>query len=98
MPWIQTYDPLGNPWLSTAAAALLIVLLLVTLGVLEWRAHLAALTGLVAALVISIGVYGMPTSNALATAPKGLGRTVALTTSTSTRSGLWGSGIDSGNV
>lgn len=71
MPWIQTYDPLGNPWLSTAAAALPIVLLLVTLGVLEWRAHLAALTGLGAALVISIGVYGMPVSNALATAAYG---------------------------
>ena len=46
-PWIQVYDPLGSPWLSTAAAALPIVLLLVALGVLEWRAHLAALAGLV---------------------------------------------------
>ena len=32
MPWIQVYDPLGSPWLSTAAAALPIVLLLVALG------------------------------------------------------------------
>ena len=31
-PWIQVYDPLGSPWLSTAAAALPIVLLLVALA------------------------------------------------------------------
>jgi lactate permease len=35
LPWIQVYDPLGSPWLSTAAAALPIVLLLAALGVLE---------------------------------------------------------------
>src|SRR6185436_6735358 len=68
MPWIQVYDPLGNPWLSTAAAALPIVLLLVTLGVLEWRAHLAALAGVAAALATSVFLYGMPVSAAGATA------------------------------
>ena len=68
MPWIQVYDPLGNPWLSTAAAALPIVLLLMTLGVLEWKAHWAALTGLVSALAVSMVVYGMPASTASATA------------------------------
>jgi lactate permease len=67
-PWIQVYDPLGSPWLSTAAAALPIVLLLVALAVLEWRAHIAALAGLVAALAVSIGVYGMPVPTAGATA------------------------------
>jgi lactate permease len=68
MPWIQVYDPLGNPWLSTVAAALPIVLLLVTLGVLEWKAHWAALTGLVSALAVSVIVFGMPVSSATATA------------------------------
>src|SRR5436190_20252309 len=68
MPWIQVYDPLGRAWLSTAAAALPIVLLLVALGVLEWRAHLAALLGLVAALAVSILIYGMPVGAASATA------------------------------
>src|SRR5438552_3850222 len=67
-PWIQVYDPLGNPWLSTAAAALPIVLLLVTLGVLEWRAHLAASAGVAAALATSIFVFGMPVGAAAATA------------------------------
>src|SRR6266849_36078 len=68
MPWIQVYDPLGGAWLSTAAAALPIVLLLVALGVLEWRAHLAALLGLVSALAISVLVFGMPLGTASATA------------------------------
>ncbi len=68
MPWIQTYDPLGAPWLSTAAAALPIVLLLAALGLLEWRAHRAALLGLAAALCVSVFVYGMPARTAAATA------------------------------
>ncbi len=67
-PWIQVYDPLGSPWLSTAAAALPIVLLLVALAVLEWRAHVAAFSGLVSALAIATIIYGMPVSAAAATA------------------------------
>src|SRR5436190_24219246 len=71
MPWIQVYDPLGGAWLSTAAAALPIVLLLVALGVLEWRAHLAALLGLAWALAVSVYIYGMPVQAASATALDG---------------------------
>jgi len=71
VPWIQVYDPLGAPWLSTAAAALPIVLLLVALGVFEWRAQNAALLGLVSALAIAIGVFGMPVRTAAATAVYG---------------------------
>ena len=66
--WIQIYDPLGNAWLSTVAAAFPIVLLLVTLGLLEWRAHIAALAALVSALGVSTIVYGMPLVTASATA------------------------------
>jgi lactate permease len=69
--WIQVYDPLRAASLSTVAAALPIVLLLVALGILEWRAHLAALAGLTAALVVSVGIFGMPLSLALATAGYG---------------------------
>jgi len=71
LPWIQTYDPLGSPWLSTLAAALPIVLLLAALGVLEWRAHRAALLGLIAALAVSTVVFGMPAKTAVATAVYG---------------------------
>src|SRR4029453_1523609 len=68
MEWIQVYDPLGNAWLSTLAAALPIFLLLATLALLEWKAHWAALTGLTAALLVSILIYGMPVRAAMATA------------------------------
>src|SRR5687768_14048564 len=69
--WIQVYDPLGSAWLSTAAAAFPIVVLLATLALLEWRAHMAALAGLAAALVVSVAVYGMPAPTATATAVYG---------------------------
>src|SRR5687767_9679075 len=71
MEWIQVYDPLNAEWLSTIVAAIPIVGLLVTLAVFEWRAQWAALTGLVLALVVAVGVYGMPASSAAATAVYG---------------------------
>ena len=71
MPWVQIYDPLGNAWLSTLAAALPILLLLGTLAILEWKAHWAALAGLASALLISVVVYGMPARTAAATAVYG---------------------------
>ena len=66
--WIQIYDPLNSPWLSTVAAALPIVLLLVALGVLQWRAHIAALAGLAAAVLVSVVIFGMPVGTVTATA------------------------------
>jgi lactate permease len=68
MEWTQVYDPLGAVWLSTALAALPVVLLLVTLGILEWKAHWAALTGLGTACAVAVLGYGMPWPVAASTA------------------------------
>jgi lactate permease len=72
MEWVQVYDPLGSALLSTAAAALPIVLLLVTLAFLERPAYQAALVGLAAALGVAVGVYGMPAQAAVASALYGV--------------------------
>ncbi len=69
--WPQVYDPLGNPALSTAVAALPVVVLLGAIGVARVKAHLAALLGLATALVIAVLVFGMPARMALATAAFG---------------------------
>jgi lactate permease len=71
MEWTQVYDPLGSPWLSTIVAALPIVLLLGTLGILEWSAPKAAALGLFSALAVAIVVYRMPWQMALASAGYG---------------------------
>ena len=71
MPWSQTYDPLGRPWLSTCCAALPIVALLGSLAFLRLRAHTAALIGLGASLLVAVAVFGMPPGMALASAAYG---------------------------
>jgi len=55
--WTQVYDPFGSPLLSTLLAALPIVLLLGLLATNRVPAHLAALAGLVAALLIAVFAY-----------------------------------------
>ena len=66
-PWPQNYDPFGNAVLSTFVAAIPIVLLLAAIAFLHIRIHLAALGGLIAALVVAIGVCHMPLDIASAT-------------------------------
>ena len=60
MIWQQTYNPFGSMVVSTALAALPVVVMLVGLGVLHMKAHIAAGLGLLAALVVAIVAYGMP--------------------------------------
>jgi lactate permease len=71
MIWQQVYDPFNNAVLSTLCAGIPVVVLLGGLAFLHLSAHMAAIYGLISALVIAIFVFGMPTSMALATAGYG---------------------------
>jgi len=55
--WTQNYDPLGSLWLSTAVAAVPVVLLLALLATGRVSAPRAALAGLLAALAVAVFVY-----------------------------------------
>ena len=68
MVWAQIYDPMNNAVLSTALAAVPVVVLLGGLAFFRLSAHVAALLGLAAALIIAIFVYGMPAQMAGASA------------------------------
>lgn len=68
MQWVQHYNPLGYPVLSTAVAALPVVVLLGAIAFLRIRIHLAALLGLGVALAVALGAYRMPADAALASA------------------------------
>jgi lactate permease len=60
MVWQQSYNPLSSMVISTALAAVPVVVMLVGLGFLHLKAHVAAGAGLLAALAIAVFAYGMP--------------------------------------
>ncbi len=73
MQWTQNYAPLGNLYLSALVAAVPVIVLLAALAFFHVKAHVAALLGLLLAMGIAVGVYGMPLSMAGAAAAYGAG-------------------------
>jgi len=59
------YDPTGHWWLSTLIAALPIIVLLGLLAGFKVRAHLCAIAGAAASLIIAILAFKMPAALAL---------------------------------
>jgi len=68
MMWQQIYDPFGNAVISTLVAAIPVVVLLAGIGLFSLKAHVAALLGLAAALIIAVFGQGMPADKAGMTA------------------------------
>jgi L-lactate transport len=59
--WQQNYLPVGGSLaLSTLAASVPLLVLLFLIGVMRKPAYVAALSGLAAAILVAVGVYGMP--------------------------------------
>jgi len=71
--WHQGYNPAGFWQLSTLIAALPIVVLLGAMAILRLKAHIAAIAGLVTALVAAIAVFHMPARLAFTAAAYGAG-------------------------
>jgi lactate permease len=70
--WIQDYQPAGGLWFSALLAALPIIVLLVSLGVVKLSAHLSAALALVTALLVALLLYRMPAGLAFDSAAMGV--------------------------
>ena len=60
MPWQQAYDPFHSMFISTLLAAVPVAVMLIGLGFLHLKAHVAAAAGLLSALVIAVFAFHMP--------------------------------------
>jgi lactate permease len=58
--WNQIYNPMGNAALSTVAAAVPVIALLLTIASGKVKAHIAAVIALIIANIITILVFTMP--------------------------------------
>jgi lactate permease len=72
MIWTQVYNPLGNAWLSTLAAAVPVAVLLVALAFFHIRAHLAAGMALLLGIAVAALVFRMPAAMAIEAAGYGI--------------------------
>jgi len=64
-------NPLGAQWLSALVAALPVIAMLITLGGLRWKAHLAGPFSWLLAVLVAVTAFGMPVLTALATSAHG---------------------------
>ncbi|MGA4508819.1 L-lactate permease [Propionibacteriaceae bacterium G1746] len=64
-------DPLGRQWLSAMLALLPILAMLVTLGLLRWKAHVAGAFSWGVALLVAVLAFKMPVVQALSTSAHG---------------------------
>ncbi len=69
--WDQVYDPFKSPVISTIAAALPVVSLLILIASGKVKAHLAAVIALVLAILVAIFLFTMPAGLALRAAVLG---------------------------
>src|SRR4051812_44545481 len=69
--WAQRYDPFASPLASTLVAAIPVVVLLGAIASGRVKAHVAALLGLIAAVLCATLVVGMPWSAAIAASVMG---------------------------
>src|SRR6202167_2518570 len=72
-PWPQRYDPTGHWWLSALLAALPVVVLLGSLGLVHMKPHYSALLGLATSILCASWIFGVPASLAAKTAVLGAG-------------------------
>ena len=64
--WNQHYDPFSNQVLSTIAAALPVVTLLVLIASNKVKAHIAAVIALIVANLVAIFLFTMPAEHVAA--------------------------------
>src|ERR1700741_4578763 len=63
--WNQIYNPLNSTFLSTAAAALPVVTLLILIASNKVKAHIAAVIALIVANFVAIVIFTMPADMSL---------------------------------